>query len=405
MKKIVMILLVAALLISAAGCKAKEEAAPETTVPVVTQAPTEATTEATTEPPTEPPTEPVPACMDLMVMVNDAPAVQAFLNRGDLVQIVAEADEDYFLVQTESYYGFMEKQLVRHLSLGTYETWTGYAKSNASLYDNYKLSGEPAQTLSKNTELSVLAELNECYLVQKEETFGYVKKAEVSDSYIRSSSGGGGGNSSSGGGGGNSGSGGGGNSSSGGADGGDITLSFGGIIKLSTVQQVIEVGPAEVLVEEAPLILGHFYLGNTVSAVVEEGFAVEKEGYYTLYLEGEYAYLPENLAQPLNQEETYAQWDGFAAKNARLYDNYLLLGEGEKLNLNTEIKVLWENEDFYVVNVEGNVAYMKLDAVNLEKVKVSSGGGGNSSSGGGGNSSSGGGGNSSSGGEWTPPAL
>ena len=88
-----------------------------------------------------------------------------------------------------------------------------------------------------------------------------------------------------------------------------------------------------------------------------------------------------------------------------MYDNYLLLGEREKLNLNTEIKLIWENEDFYVVNVEGNVAYMKLDTVNVEKVKVSSGGGGNSSSGGGGNSSSGGGGNSSSGGEWTPPAL
>ncbi len=58
-----------------------------------------------------------------------------------------------------------------------------------------------------------------------------------------------------------------------------------------------------------------------------------------------YAYLPENLALA-EGEEAYAQWDGFAGYDPRVYDNYLLQGEGTRVNTNTKVTILWNGGDW-----------------------------------------------------------
>ena len=102
MKKLMIFLLVAVLLMTA-GCGAKQpeptEAPTEATVPA-----TEAPTEPPTEAPTEAPTEPVPECINTTVQVNDAPAILALLNRGDIVDVVGEYDEEHYVIKTESGY-------------------------------------------------------------------------------------------------------------------------------------------------------------------------------------------------------------------------------------------------------------------------------------------------------------
>jgi len=287
------------------------------------------------------------------------------LNRGDTVDVVGEYDEDHYVIKTESGYGLVEKQLLRMSGEPAYEVWSGYAKSKAPLYGNYQLMGAVQANLNMNTQIEIVDELDYCYVVKVGEESGFIPKDQVSENYIRYSGGGGGG---------------------GGADGGDISLSFGGIVILSAIEQSGEVtGTAEVLADGAQVILGYYDREELAPVVAEEGFAPAWEGYYTLYLDGMYAYLPKNLAQ-LEGEEAYAQWDGFAGYKAVVYDNRLMQGEGVKIGVNTYVTVLWDGGDFYVVSINGDVGYMVVEEVGQNRFATGSGGGGG-------------------GGDWTPPAL
>ena len=108
MKKMMIFLLLAAmLLVAGCGAKAPEAteapAVTEATIPA-TEAPTEPPTEPPMEAPTEPPTEPVPECVEAAVQVDDTPAVLQTLRKGDVVDIVGEFDEDHYIVKTETAY-------------------------------------------------------------------------------------------------------------------------------------------------------------------------------------------------------------------------------------------------------------------------------------------------------------
>lgn len=361
--KRMMILLLAAIMLLTAGCGAKQPEPTEATpVPEITIPVTEAPTEPPTEAPTEVPTEPVPTCINAVVQVDDAPAILLLLNRGDTVDVVGEYDEDHYVIKTDSGYGLVEKQLLRMSGEPVYEVWTGYATGGAVLYGNYQLTGEPVQTLNLNTQMEVLDELKYCYVVKVGEESGYVAKEQVSKNYIQYSGGGGGG-----------------------ADGGDISLSFGGIVTLSAIEQIGEVtGTAEVLADGTQVILGYFNREELAPVVAEEGFAPEWEGYYTLYLDGMYAYLPKNLAMA-EGEEAFAQWDGFAGYKAVAYDNRLMQGEGTTIGVNTPVTILWDGGDFYVVSINGDVGYMAVSEVGKTTYATGGGGGG--------------------GGDWTPPAM
>ena len=205
----------------------------------------------------------------------------------------------------------------------------------------------------------------QCYVVKVGEESGFIAKDQISKNYIQYSGGG---------------------NSSGGADGGDISLSFGGIVTLAAIEQSGEVtGTAEVLADGAQVILGYFDREEQAPVVAEEGFAPPWDGYYTLYLDGLYAYLPRNLALA-EGEEAYAQWDGFAGYKAVAYDNRLMQGEGVKIGTNTSVTILWDGGDFYVVSIDGDVGYMAVSEIGQSRY-ATGGGGGNT------------------GGDWTPPAL
>ena len=275
------------------------------------------------------------------------------LNRGDMVDVVGEFDEEHYAIKTESGYGLVEKQLLRMEGEAAYEPWTGYAKGNTSFYENYQLMGTPKSTLGLNASCAILDELDYCYVARVGEEMGFIKKDEVSKNYIVYRPSGGGG-----------------------ADGGDISLSFGGANLLSLVIQSGDVsGTAEVIADGTQVILGYFDRDDDVPVVVEEGFAPEWEGYYTLYFDGLYAYMPTNFAL-MEGEEEYAQWDGFAASGARVYDNFLLQGEGKALTTNTGITVLWDCGGVYVVSVNGEIGYMPASMASQNRIVFYGGGGG-----------------------------
>lgn len=358
MKKLVFFLLIAVMLL-AVGCEKTDPTptVPETTV-AVTDATTEPTTEPTTQATTEAPTEPVPECTNATVQADNAPAILMLLKRGDTVDVVKEYDEGHYMVKVDSLYGLIEKQLLRPTGEAAYATWKGYSRSNTQLYGNYLLTGKALQTLTQNKQVEVLEDLKYCYMVKVGDTIGFVAKDMVSKSYIQS----GGGS----------------------ADGGDISLGFGGIVTLSSVVQSGEVtGTAEVLADGTQVILAYFVRGELAPVVTEEGFAPAWDGYYTLYMDGLYAYLPQNMAL-LDGEEPYEQWNGYTSHSAVRYDNPLLRGDGKKVAVNTWVTVLWDGGDFYVVDINGEICYVATSHIGGNKFYISGG---------------------NSGGDWTPPAM
>lgn len=366
MKKSVLILLAAALLLCT-GCAG---AVPAATVPeTVAETTAPAETAPETVPETTEETIPVPELVYGTAQVDETPAVLMLLSAGDTVDVVDEYDERHFVVKTEDGYGLVEKPLVRTAEAEAFETRTGYARYKTELHDDLRLSGEPVQVLKTNAKLEILEDLGWCYLVRWEDTVGYVATGNVSNSPIKG--GGGGGN------------------SSGGADGGDISLrgSWGLDLLTMVAQEGDVTGQATVLADNTPVILGYFDRGDTLPIVAEEGFAEEWEGYFTVYLEGLYAWVPRELSR-MEGDETYEQWTGYSKYKADLFgDRWLLDAEPERLSTNTQVNVLLELEDSFLVEIEGKLGYMDKEMVSKHR------------------NSSGGGGGNGSGGEWTPPAM
>lgn len=373
--KRIMILLLVAIMVLSAGCS--EEPSVTTTTPA-TQQTTQNTTEGTdatqeTTEVTEEPTVPAPACIGAQVQVENAPAILQLLNRGNVVDVVGEYDEDHYVIKTDMGYGLVEKQFLWMSDGEVFQTWTGYASGYIGVYDNFCLFGDPVKNVGMNTRMEVLAELNYCYLVQVGETIGYAKKNHVSKYYIEYNAPD--------------------NKDESGQDGGDISLYAGGVTLLSVIEQSGEVtGTAVVLVDKAPVVLGYFQMGDTVDVIVEEGFAPQWEGYHTLYLGDFCAYMPAVLTLT-EEEDTYETWDGYAAYGSDVYDNYQCQGDGKRLGVNTVVTVLWHGGEFCVVSVNGDVGYMDADQISSTPYYT---GGGNAGSGSN---------DTESDSEWTPPAM
>ena len=388
MKK-VFALLLAVTLVFAAGCSNKTEQPAPTAAPTV---PETTTPPETTVPETEPP---MPKLEAGTIQGEHIPAILCQLKKGDLVEVTGYAEDGSAIVKVGDATGTVEKELLRFAGDESYESWTAYARYNTALYEDYKLIGEAANTLKTNTELTILDELESCYLVKAGEDTGYIAKKQASKWRITSkpktdeggSSGGGGGGSSGGGGGG----------SSGGQDGGDIQMAF--YAQLHLLSEVTKTGSAEIRADGGVVVLKYFKLGDTVQIVAEEGFAPELPGYTTILEDGVYAYIPSDwVSKP--GDEAFESWDGFAGYSCYLYDNHEMRGEAVKqIYANKAITVLWQAGDVTLVRVGDDVGYIstataRTTRIPVQKKQEDSGGSSGGSSGGGGGGS-----------EWTPPAM
>lgn len=396
MKKFWILLMICILMLTA-GCNQNAETTVEPTAEPATEAvaapatepateaPTEAATEATLPPePTEAPVL-TPTTILGIIKAENTPAVLSFKMRGDQVDVVGEYDDEHYVIKTEEGYGLVRKELIQLESEASYETWTGYARRNAEFYTDRYLTGEPAQKLSTNSKVTVLADLGYCYMVEREEAIGFIKTEQVSKRRITT---GGSGGSSSGG------------SSSGGQDGGDITLSYYGSVQLlSAIDQTGEVtGTGIILVDGTEVVLGYFDRGDEIDVVVEHDTAENKEGYYTVYLKGLFAWVEEDLIHIDGEETMYEAWEGYSRNKAEVYDNFHMIRTPlNTLKTNKKVLVVEELEDCYMVEVDDVIGFMAKDKVSKTRIKT----GGTGGSGGSGSS----GGSSGGSVEWTPPVL
>lgn len=362
MKKLMIFLLIA-LMVLAAGCDAKPQATVSTTPAETTAA--ETTPEVTTTPvPTttvpETTLPPVPDTTSATALAERTMFVITTLERGSQVELAGEYDEEFYLVKLDQGYGLIGKSLVRLEGGEAYEQWKGYAHSNAKFYDNYHLIPGNETKQKKNTEVQVLEDLGESLLVQLGDTIGYMRASEVSAKKIQSSS-------------------------SSGTDGGDISLSNPRVSVLSTVvpQEGEVSGTATVLADNAEVVYGWFDRDEQFQIIAEPGFLEEKEGWHGVYMYGLYGYVRPNLTAQ-EGAEAFQTWQGYAKRNAPLFDNYYLSGKQVKdLSVNTKVQVVCDLQWCYLVQIGEDFGYMAKDQISETKISTSSSGGS----------------------DWTPPAL
>lgn len=378
MKKFFVIFLALTLALGT-GCshQGEQPTAPvaEATAPTTAPAPAADQTE-----PTET-TTPAPRTVEGTIQGIHIPAILSFPQRGDIVQVTGYPDEATATVTVGNAQGSLAKVLLRFDSEESYEAWQAYAKYNTQVFDGYTLVGEPLATLKTNTQMTVLDDLGECYLVQTEDLTGYIAKTQASKWRIKGSS------SSSGSGSGGSGT---------GKDGGDISLTgFEGDIRPVLLADTVKTGAAQVRADGGRVVLKYFDRGDKVQLVLDAEVAPEIPGYALILEDGVLAYIPVDWVEKPG-DEVFQPWEGYAGYQCKRYDNFELAGKSlGQLSGNKKITVLWKSGDVLLVQSGDSVSYIAESTARTTPIPRSSGG----------SSGSGGSGGGSGGGDWTPPKL
>lgn len=378
MKKFFVIFLALTLALGA-GCSNQGEQ-PTAPVAVASAPATEPAPAADQTEPTETTAPAAPRTVEGTIQGIHIPAILSFPQRGNIVQVTGYPDEATATVTVGDAQGSFAKVLLRFDSDESYEAWQAYAKYNTRVFEGYTLVGEPLATLKTNTQMTVLDDLGECYLVQTEDLTGYIAKTQASKWRIKSSS--------------SSGSGSGGSGT--GKDGGDISLTgFAGDIRPVLLADTVKTGAAQVRADGGRVVLKYFDRGDKVQLVLDAEVAPEIPGYALILEDGVLAYIPVDWVEKPG-DEVFQPWEGYAGYQCKRYDNFELAGKSlGQLSGNKKITVLWQSGDVLLVESESGVSYIAASTARTTPIPRSSGG----------SSGSGGSGGGSGGDAWTPPKL
>lgn len=124
------------------------------------------------------------------IVADGVEAYYSFLSRGDEV-LVTEAGEETCTISLADGNTAAIPAALLAFEDAAYETWTGYATSNAPFYGNWRISITEPRKLKTNTELSILSSFADgaYYIAQLEGQVGLIPAAKVSQKKIQSSGG------------------------------------------------------------------------------------------------------------------------------------------------------------------------------------------------------------------------
>lgn len=132
-----------------------------------------------------------PASAKAQVRPERAEVFAEMLKQGDTVKVIERGGE-FTKVKVNDVEGEIETRFLRFDGEEEYEQWTCYSAPNTLVFNNPWLRdatgkivfdsrmlphGDPNATwVRKNTEFTVLADLDYCYLVENDELVGYIAK-------------------------------------------------------------------------------------------------------------------------------------------------------------------------------------------------------------------------------------
>ena len=124
-----------------------------------------------------------------VVLADGAEVILGYFDRGDQIPMVAEEGfaeerEGFVAVYLNGLYAYVPQALVLAEDAEPYEEWDGYSYWNGVVYDNFYLLGDPIDKLHSNVKVHILAELENCYLVETNGNIGYMSKDVISKTHI-----------------------------------------------------------------------------------------------------------------------------------------------------------------------------------------------------------------------------
>lgn len=121
------------------------------------------------------------------VLADGTEVVLGYFARGEEIPMVTEEGlswDGYVTVYLNGLYAYVPQGLVVTGETAAYEAWDGYSRWNGVVYDNFYLLGDPIDKLYTNVKVHIVAELDNCYLVEVNEVTGYMRKELVSQTRI-----------------------------------------------------------------------------------------------------------------------------------------------------------------------------------------------------------------------------
>ena len=117
------------------------------------------------------------------VLADKTEGYICLLVRDDEVKVTSYDDNTVTIWMGEEQYAEIPRFLVKLEGDTAYESWTGYSRWNGIIYEDYQMDTEKV-TLSTNKHVTVLDEVNGCYVVEYEGHIGYMKPDKVSNALI-----------------------------------------------------------------------------------------------------------------------------------------------------------------------------------------------------------------------------
>lgn len=120
------------------------------------------------------------------VLADKTEGYICLLVRGDEVKVTAFDENTATIWLGEEQHAEIPRWLLRLEGDADYESWIGYSKWNGVIYEEYQMNTEKTK-LSTNIQVTVLDEVNGCYVVEYEGQIGYMELDMVSQTKIVSS--------------------------------------------------------------------------------------------------------------------------------------------------------------------------------------------------------------------------
>ena len=115
-----------------------------------------------------------------MVLADETQIVLGYFDRGDQIPVLSNsADGKKLTVYLDGVFAEISDKYVLSEGENAYADWKGQSNGIISVYADYWMLGSPIDRLNTNTTMTVLHELENCYLVEVNGITGYVEKENI----------------------------------------------------------------------------------------------------------------------------------------------------------------------------------------------------------------------------------